>query len=416
MGIPRIVLYGHFGSGNVGNDSTLEAMLYNIQKVQPTTIITCICSGPQIIAKRFKINTLPINIAEHGMGNHPSRRNASFLKRVLNRCVDEFRFWLKQPAWFRSIDQFIVVGTGAVDDAAVRRTWNAPYDLYKWCKAAKIGGARVVFLSVGVGPIMNRLNRILMLKALRMADYRSYRETESFDYLRSVGFDTDGDVLFPDLVFSLPEELLNLPGKSSDSPMRVGLGVITYYGWRHDPQIGETIYQDYLSKMKRFVSWLLEKGFSVRIIAGDTVDQRPINDLLDFVIKEGNTHWKENFIAEKIATVNDLFNQIAGTDVVVASRFHNVLCALMLERPVVSLGYHIKNESLMAEMGLQEYCQHIENFDVDRLILHFKSLVALYDQATIRIQKKRREYRQKLDEQYDYILGSKAGNGSTVSA
>ncbi len=75
--------------------------------------------------------------------------------------------------------------------------------LLKWCLAAKWGGARIVFLSVGVGPIEHPVSRFLMLRALRLADSRSYRETLALDYLRNLGFDASADRIYPDLVFSL---------------------------------------------------------------------------------------------------------------------------------------------------------------------------------------------------------------------
>src|SRR5262245_54297941 len=162
---PKIVLYGHFGSGNVGNDSSFEAALRNIQAYLPRADITCVCNGPEDISARFGIKTLPIDSAERIEYRGVSRPNRSLssFARIINRVLDEIRFWTYRPTWFSSIDLFAVVGTGAVDDMAIRWPWNAPYDLYKWCKAAKMGGARVAFLSVGVGPIVNPISRFLML-------------------------------------------------------------------------------------------------------------------------------------------------------------------------------------------------------------------------------------------------------------
>ncbi len=199
-----------------------------------------------------------------------------------------------------------------------------------------------------------------MLRALSVADYRSYRDMASPEYLRSVGFDTTGDSVYPDLVFSLPDNTWAFPPTSSAQSRTVGLGVIGYYGWRHDLSSGEPIYQGYLARLKRFVYWLLEQGHSVRLLIGNLgVDQRPVEELIHFVRTEGQADWQDHIIAEMITDVDDLFQQIAKCDIVVANRFHNVVCALMMGRPVVLMGYHEKNDALMAEMGLQSYCQHI---------------------------------------------------------
>lgn len=399
----RIVLYGHFGSGNIGNDSSLEAMLHAIRKYRPTAEVICICNGPQVVKERFGIETMQIG-ATHNVENEESAdRIVSLFKKILRRISSEIEFWVRRARWFRPGDQFIVVGTGAVDDMAVKHPWNAPYELYKWCSVAKLGGARLVFLSVGVGPIQNRASRVLMLKALGKADYRSYRETVAFDYLKSVGFSTKGDLLYPDLVFSLPQESLPAPKGSSTPPYVVGLGLINYYGWGYDPTNGERIYQEYISKIKCFVEWLLDKGFTIRIISGDDVDERPVQETMDYVAQEESSQL-DKLIVEKITDVKELFGQIAQTNIVVASRFHNVLCSLMLERPVISLGYHAKNSALMNEMGLSTYCQHIETFTFEKLVEQFESYLSNMDQATQQIHQRQEEYRILLDEQYRNIL------------
>ena len=215
-----------------GNDSTLEAMLINIRKYLPSAIVTCVCTGPQVIAKRFGIGTLPIDVNEDRNVRWTNRKTPSKIMRGATRIRDEIDFWMKRTQWMRSIDQFIVVGTGALDDMAVINPWNAPYDLYKWCRAARLAGTKVSFVSVGAGPIKNRISRTLMLSALRLANYRSYRDEISMMYLESVGFETKGDKVFPDLVFSLPNKVASQPHKNPGENLTIGLGVIGYYGWR----------------------------------------------------------------------------------------------------------------------------------------------------------------------------------------
>jgi polysaccharide pyruvyl transferase WcaK-like protein len=398
----KFVLYGHFGSGNIGNDSSFEAAFSNLKKYRPDSRIICVCNGPQEIARRFGIETLPMSGA-HVAEPAPSH-NSSRVKRLLLRLMDEIHFWLKRPKWFKPGDLFVVVGTGAVDDMAVRRPWHSPYELYKWCKTAKLGGAQVVFLSVGVGPILNPVSRFLMLRALKMADYRSYREPAAFNYLHEIGYDTTGDFLFPDLVFSFPGETLPLFRKIAIPAKVVGLGLINYYGWRHDPRSGSEVYRNYVAKIKQFAFWLLDHGYTVRILSGDAADLWTVQEFVNFVHTEGEHAWREKLSVAEITNVRELFDEIAQTDIVVASRFHNVLCSLMLERPVISLGYHEKNANLMAEMGLAKYCQHIEEFTFERLVEQFECYAAEMDGVVRQIHDRNAQYRRSLDEQYRNIL------------
>lgn len=403
----RIVLYGHFGSGNIGNDSSLEAALSNVRQRLPDAEIVCVCNGPDVVAERFGIATVPIDTTRQRQIRPQSDWFGTRIARRVQRISIEAGFFMWARRWFRDVDMFIVVGTGAVDDMAVQRPWHAPFDLYKWCKGAKLGGAKVVFLSVGVGPIVNPTSRRLMFSALRMADRRSYRETAALEYLRKFGFDATGDRLFPDLVFSLEVERWNRPAAASGAVRCVGLGLINYRGWSHDPIAGEPVFRAYIEKMKGFLRWLLEQGYDVRLIVGDLTDEPCVTEMHAFLETEPMRKYRDRVVAEPIADLDALFEQISRTDLVVASRFHNLLCSLMLRRPVVSVGYHEKNDLLLGGFGLADYCQHIETFTLDRLIDHFRRSVAQHAQITAHLGERLSEYRHALDQQYDELLAGR---------
>jgi polysaccharide pyruvyl transferase WcaK-like protein len=55
-------------------------------------------------------------------------------------------------------------------------------------------------------------------------------------------------------------------------------------------------------------------------------------------------------------------------------RYHNVMCALRLCKPTISIGYSSKNDALMADMGLPGFCQSARSLDVGRLIEQFTEL------------------------------------------
>jgi polysaccharide pyruvyl transferase WcaK-like protein len=80
---------------------------------------------------------------------------------------------------------------------------------------------------------------------------------------------------------------------------------------------------------------------------------------------------EERVIHEPLASVEDLLSQIAATDLVVATRFHNVLFSLLLNKPVIALSFHHKCSSLMSQMGLSEYCQDINLLSSGALIEQF---------------------------------------------
>jgi polysaccharide pyruvyl transferase WcaK-like protein len=98
-------------------------------------------------------------------------------------------------------------------------------------------------------------------------------------------------------------------------------------------------------------------------------------------------------------------NQMESADLVVATRYHNLVCALMLGKPVISVGYSRKNDLLMADMGLGEFCQQIERLEIDVLMRDVDRLASDPSLWRDRIAAANAKYRQRLDEQFDKLFG-----------
>jgi polysaccharide pyruvyl transferase WcaK-like protein len=85
---------------------------------------------------------------------------------------------------------------------------------------------------------------------------------------------------------------------------------------------------------------------------------------------------------------------------VVATRYHNVMCALKLEKPVISIGYAAKNVAIMTDAGLGEYCQHSNTLDVDRLIEQFTELESRAEEVRRTIAERNAQNRALLGQQF----------------
>ncbi|MBP2300849.1 polysaccharide pyruvyl transferase family protein [Azospirillum picis] len=405
----RVVLFGLFGSGNSGNDASLEAMLGFLRR-RPGIELTCICSAPEQVATRYGIRGVAIGarpaggrlveVADRLLGGLP-RRAAGFGRAVLMAS---------------RADALIFPGTGILDDFGTG-PFGLPLAVFGWCLGARLGGARIAFVSIGAGPIHHPLSRWLMGRAAAMAQYRSYRDTVSRDFMAGIGVaagvaadgtvdvkaDAEHDAVFPDLAFALPTP----PVAAAPGPgLTVGLGVMGYYGWSHDLQAGAGIHRTYLDKLRRFTLWLLDQGCRVRLLTGDAGDRDTVAALAAALRAERPDLAADRLSAEPTADLQALMGQIAGTDLVVATRFHNIVAALKLGRPVLSIGYASKNDDLLAAMGLADFCQHIETLDVDRLIRQFTALRQGRAAHGRRIRARVAVYRRRLDEQ-DALLAAR---------
>ncbi len=218
----RIGLFGQFGSGNTGNDGSLEAMLQLLKRTCPGAQLICICARPEIVSERFQIDAVPVG--------QPASDNAFI--RLINKVLLQFprrlTGFLGAMSLAQGIDLIIVPGTGILDDFN-EDPFGWPFAVLRWSVAARLTGARFAFISIGAGPVTHPLSRFFVRKASMMAVYRSYRDQVSYDFMKSLHMDVAKDVVSADIAFALPvveDELRN----SGDQ--RIGLGIMTYKGWK----------------------------------------------------------------------------------------------------------------------------------------------------------------------------------------
>ena len=90
---------------------------------------------------------------------------------------------------------------------------------------ARMTGTRLMFLSIGAGPIVHRVSRLLMRAGVAQADFCSYRDEGWRRFMASIGRQTADDEVWPDLVFALERGTAE---PRIDAPFTVALGVMNY--------------------------------------------------------------------------------------------------------------------------------------------------------------------------------------------
>ena len=391
---PRIGIFGLFGSGNLGNDGSLESFLAFLRSAHPNADLHCICHGTQAVSERFGIPAQPIRLSPL-QGRWLKLLNMLSL-RTLSRALE----WDRTIRAARGFDLVVVPGTGMLDDFGER--WrDMPYHLFRWSLACRLTGTRFAFVSIGAGPIRHPLSRWLMRSAAAMARYRSYRDVSSKNYMDGIGLRRPDDAVTPDLAFRLPLPPL-APPSTAGRPV-IGVGMMGYAGWKHSQADGKAIYSAYTAKMTQFVAWLVEQGFGVRLIMGDEGDIQAMNDVCLAVGAQAGA-LAAHIVAETAQSLTEVMRQIGETELLVATRFHNVVCGLMMATPVISLSYAKKNDVLLVEMGLGDFCQHIECLNLDRLKAQFERLMRDRDLHVPAIAKKAAQYRERLAEQEKRLL------------
>jgi polysaccharide pyruvyl transferase WcaK-like protein len=396
--VPKVCLFGHFGASNFGNEGTLQAMLCHLRRSVPEAEITCICSAPEIVASQYHVETVRIvgfAVKPWNLRNPLSR----LFRKVFVGIPSELYRWVESVRALWGAKVLIVVGTGLLTDAFSLAGWG-PYSTFKWSVAAKLCRCQLSFVSVGVGPLDRSAGRFLVKSSLSLADFRSYRDEATVQYLKGIGFRPDEDKVYPDLAYSLPLDLLPQDQPRQGRRPVVGLGLMTHSGMYGVEKTTAEDYAAYLETLATLVKWLLANNYDILLLIGDRSDAPVIQEFRSLLKQRSVTYEEDRIIDEPVASVDDLLNQIAATDFVVATRFHNVLLSLLLNKPSIAISFHHKCSSLMSQMGLSEYCQDINRLDAHRLIEQFCDLEKNAETLKPLIKHKAEEFRRALDEQY----------------
>ena len=362
---PRVGLLGLLGSGNIGNDASMESVLRYLRASHPDAVVDAMCKGPATVTERYGVAAIPMGWYQKYQ-EQASGVTAITLK-VLGKGVDVFR----TVRWVRRHDVVIVPGMGVLESTQPLRPWHMPYAMFLVSASGRLFGTRVALVSVGASVINQRLTRWLLDSAARLAFYRSYREIGSRDVMRQRGLDVTQDRVYADLAFGIP-----VPPYEPGDPQTVGVGLMDYHGTNDDKDRAAELHASYVETMKLFVRWLVDSGRRVRLLVGDT-NNSELN-MVPEILTDLRVHRPDLdpawVVAEPISTFADLMHAMAPAGIVVATRFHNMICSLMLSKPTISLGYAPKFTALMSDMGLAEFCQPTSTLDLERLIEQFKDL------------------------------------------
>lgn len=362
---PRIGLFGHLGACNIGNDASMEAVLRYLRANYPGGVIDAMCPGPERVSDRYGIGGVRM-VWYHKYEQRVSGMTAVALK-ILGKGIDTAR----TISWVRRHDVVIVPGAGVLEASLPLWPWGMPYAMFLLSASGRLFGTKVGLVSVGAGAINKRATRWLSNSAARLAYYRSYRDAGAREALRQRGVDTMQDHVYIDLAFAL-----SCPSDEPGDPDLVGVGVMEYRGSNDERDRAEEIYTSYVAAMKQFVRWLVDNGRKVRLFVGDT------NGSDDSVVQEILTDLRESrpgldpswVVAERTDSFADVMRGMSACGSIVAIRYHNLVGALRLSKPTISISYSPKHDVLISEMGLSGFSQPVNALDVDRLIEQFTEL------------------------------------------
>lgn len=386
----KVGLFGLLGSGNSGNDASMQAVLSYLREAHPEAVVDALGGGPEQVTARYGIDAAPLFWYQK-FEQRKTGASAALLK-VVGKGIDTVRI----ASWVRRHDAVIVPGAGALETTLPQRAWGFPYALFVLSASGRLFGTKVALVSVGADLINKRATRWLSDATARLATYRSYRDAYSRDAMRQRGLDTSSDHVYPDLVFAIPT-----PPYEPGDPQLVGVGVMAYSGGNDDRKQAAQIRSSYVEAMTRFTQWLIDNGYRVRLFGGDNKFDGEIAEKIQDDLRRYRPDLEPSQVAiAAVSTIPELIQEMAPVGMVVATRYHNVISALKLCKPTISLGYSRKFISLMEDMGLADFHQFAYSVDADRLIEQFKELESRHAQLQEKMAERNDAHSRSLEEQF----------------
>jgi polysaccharide pyruvyl transferase WcaK-like protein len=305
----------------------------------------------------------------------PILRAAVRLVRNARRAARELAFIVRSWRRLRGADLLVIAGSNQLED------WfggpgGYPYTTLLWTVLARLAGAPVAVVSVGAGPLRSVLSRWMCVRALYLASYASFRDAESLELMRRLGYHGPGTVV-PDLAFGL---VLTKPlTRPTGVPRRLAVNVFPYGDPQYDPTVTDdgAGFAEYVNAIAQLVTAAHARGLEPVLFGSQRADARA----LDFVQERTRALAPHVGDVERHmpATLAELVSVIDGCDIVVATRYHGILLAVLRGRPTIGICYQSKSRRLLEMAGLGEYAVDAEGLDSGVILDQLTKAIAAGD-------------------------------------
>jgi polysaccharide pyruvyl transferase WcaK-like protein len=367
---PRIGIIYPSGWGNLGDEAILQATFEGLRERWPDVALKAFTLHPERTAAGHRVEaefltgvSRPMFLSARGDGPFLVRAAQGLARRtdriplvgrfigvaadVTSTVIYEAASLRSAWRWLKTADLVLAAGGGQLD-AVWGGAWGQPYALARWAWLARRARVPFAFLSVGYGGVSGRMSKRFLRYAVSQAAYCSVRDSGSRSLTRQLGVESELPVV-PDLAFAL----------STESPLRprrpghdVGISPMVFMRPGNWPQENRTDYDHYVSLWADLVANRVAGGDRVHLFVTDPADMNAVRDVwarLDDATRAGCSVADAN-------TPDGLLDLFRRLDVVVSSRLHGVLLAIVAGRPVLGLSHERKVRAVMADAGVDSFC------------------------------------------------------------
>ena len=233
----------------------------------------------------------------------------------------------------------------------------------------------LVLFPQSFGPLASPFHRRLLRKTLEAGSVTKIfaREQRSADFLGGLIADAGTRAkidVCPDLTFLLAEEVGPAPAPVQVDPLPKPVVALTLRQWDFPEAAGRAerrrFGQEYFGELARFCEYIIrDRKGSVLIYPqsrgpGAFEDDRPVSRAfyakLRAALPSAPVRYFEDNASTSLEAASTLLSR---ADLVLATRFHSALLALVRGVPALAIGYQPKTQGIMARLGLDKYAFEI---------------------------------------------------------
>jgi len=437
----RCAVFGFYGNENLGDEAIIEAVIANIRDSIPDAELRCISVQPVDSEERHKVHADCIFLPSATYQSQRDRIAAQQSTATSNASPSEASGWfnllynrlrslpLMRPAvsvarhilqlpsiiWrhlrfgrhvrdvIGRIDVLLISGSNQfLDNFGGPSAF--PYTLWLWTLIAKRNKVPIIVMSVGAGPIFSKLSMWLIHRAIRRADYLSLRDIGSVELL---GLDLAATNVCPDLAYSHNSETVRTALSrdfSLSGPPVIAINPMAVHARGYWYEVNDEKYNAYVRKLSKLVQHLEGAENDFIFIANQPRDELVIRDVISAAVDSGSSRVALESRFLKSTTVEEYLQNASKADIIIATRFHGTVLALLLARPVIGLCYYKKSAELLRDFRLGNHAFDIDDFCTEDIVNSIHALTSEYEMSARNIAKHVVEYREQLRCQYRNVI------------
>ena len=327
----KIGIVGNYGNNNQGDEAILEGILIQLTNMFPVTReeLLVFTNSPEQTKEKFGVQV----------------RKLYYKKKTAPTTL--FATVRKHRSVIRELDLLIIGGGGILMDLYTHSL--VLFGMYG--KVAHYTKTPYVIFSAGAGPIETVKGKVILRSLVNQAELVTVRDKASVDVLKAIGVNRDISVVADPAFYVQPPKIKKTDGE--EKIIHVGVTAVPYYHADYWPTEDKEKYENYVTGMVNNLECLLQESPEIRIHFFAT--KHPQDTAVSKDIKSRIPSNNRCRVYDVRLDQSDILKKLNEQDIVIGTRLHSLILALVVQKPIIGIAYHHKVNDFMNDIGCQDY-------------------------------------------------------------